>query len=214
VFLFDEPLSNLDANLRVQMRSEILRLHERLQATMIYVTHDQVEAMTMADKIAVMKTGVIQQIGSPMELYNQPANVFVARFIGSPPMNFLAATIAQEHGRLFADEGQNRFEVTDENADKLKPYIGKEVILGIRPEDLAYQERRSNSKSIKTTVDAMEVLGSEIHLRVNTGKHTMVTRVPPHRAFRVGDDAFFEADMNKAMFFDSKTENTISRAGL
>jgi multiple sugar transport system ATP-binding protein len=214
VFLFDEPLSNLDANLRIQMRSEILHLHDRLEATMIYVTHDQVEAMTMVDKIAVMKTGVIQQIGSPLEIYNNPANKFVAGFIGSPPMNFMQVTIGIEHGRVYADEGVGRFEITGENAERLRPYIGSEVICGIRPEDLIFQERGSTGKSMRTKVSAVEVLGSEIHLWADTGNNSIITRVPPRCDARVGDDVYFNADMEKAQFFDAESELAISRAGL
>jgi len=140
VFLFDEPLSNLDAKLRVQMRAEISALHNRLQATMIYVTHDQVEAMTMGDKIVVMKDCYIQQIGDPLHLYNFPINRFVAGFIGSPPMNFLTVRIVDEAGRLFADEGNFRVAVTGRNADLVKPYAGKELVFGIRPEDLVFTE--------------------------------------------------------------------------
>jgi multiple sugar transport system ATP-binding protein len=152
VFLFDEPLSNLDAKLRVQMRAEISALHNRLQATMIYVTHDQVEAMTMADKIVVLKNGVIQQIGSPLELYNHPVNRFVAGFIGSPPMNFMTVTLKEDGGRLIADEGGNEIEITGAVAELVKPYVGKEIIFGVRPEDLIYQEKGATSKSFKTTV--------------------------------------------------------------
>ncbi len=207
VFLFDEPLSNLDAKLRVQMRAEISALHNRLQATMIYVTHDQVEAMTMADKIVVMKAGVIQQIGSPLELYNHPANKFVAGFLGSPPMNFMNVTIKEENGTIIADEGDNRFEVTGENAGRIRPYIGKELILGVRPEDLIYKGKGSPGKSIKTKVTVIEPLGAETHLYVETSTHSIIARVPPRQDFHVGDDAYFETNMDKVIFFDGETEN-------
>src|SRR5574344_2591583 len=131
VFLFDEPLSNLDAKLRVQMRAEISDLHNRLKATMIYVTHDQVEAMTMGDKIVVMKDGKVQQIGSPLYLYNHPINKFVAGFIGSPPMNFLSVKISEKGGKIVADEGTFEIVPTDEHAKVLKEYVGKEVFFGI-----------------------------------------------------------------------------------
>jgi multiple sugar transport system ATP-binding protein len=209
VFLFDEPLSNLDAKLRVQMRAEISNLHNRLQATMIYVTHDQVEAMTMADKIVVMKAGVIQQIGSPLELYNHPVNRFVAGFIGSPPMNFMTVTIKEEGGRILADEGGNSLEVTGENADRIKSYVGKELIFGVRPEDLLYQESGQTGKALKTSVTVIEPLGAEIHLYVDTGKHSMIARVPPRFDFHVGDDAYFDADMSKVIFFDMETEKAL-----
>ncbi len=209
VFLFDEPLSNLDAKLRVQMRTEISGLHRKLEATMIYVTHDQVEAMTMADKIVVMKAGLVQQIGSPLELYNQPANRFVGGFIGSPPMNFMYVTIKQEGGKIIADENGNRFEVTGGNAASLKPYAGREVIFGVRPEDLVYQEAGSTGKSFRSTVALIEPLGAEIHLYLDTGRHSIIARVPPRHDFRVGDEVFFEADMSKVTFFDRESENAI-----
>ncbi len=210
VFLFDEPLSNLDAKLRVQMRAEISNLHNRLQATMIYVTHDQVEAMTMADKIVVMKSGIIQQIGSPLELYNRPVNKFVAGFIGSPPMNFMNVTIKEEDGKIIADEGPNRIEISGINTEKLRPYVGKEIIFGIRPEDLIYREQSPSGKSIKTSVSVIEPLGAEIHLFVDTGKHSIVARVAPRYDFHVGDAAYFDADMDKIMFFDVESESAFA----
>jgi multiple sugar transport system ATP-binding protein len=210
VFLFDEPLSNLDAKLRVQMRTEISSLHNRLQATMIYVTHDQVEAMTMADKIVVLKSGVIQQIGSPLELYNNPVNRFVAGFIGSPPMNFMTVTIKEEAGKMIADEGDTQFELGGIQMDRVKSYVGKEVIFGVRPEDLIYQEKGETPASIKTKVSVIEPLGAEIHLYIETAKHTLIARVPPRHEFHIGDEAHFEADMNKVIFFDIETEKAIS----
>jgi len=213
VFLFDEPLSNLDAKLRVQMRAEISALHNRLQATMIYVTHDQVEAMTMADKIVVLKNGVIQQIGSPLELYNHPVNRFVAVFIGSPPMNFMTVTLKEDGGRLIADEGGNEIEITGATAELVKPYVGKEIIFGVRPEDLIYQEKGATPKSFKTTVQVIEPLGAEIHLYIETAKHSFIARVAPRFEFHVGDEAYFEADMNKVIFFDMETEKAIVAEG-
>jgi multiple sugar transport system ATP-binding protein len=207
VFLFDEPLSNLDAKLRVQMRAEISALHNRLQATMIYVTHDQVEAMTMADKIVVMKTGVIQQIGSPLILYNNPVNRFVAGFIGSPPMNFLTVKITEEGGKIMADEGDFKMEITGSKGDLLKPYVGKEVIFGVRPEDLLFNE---GTAPIKTKVTVVEPLGAEIHLYINTSNHQMIARVPPQHEFHVGDDAFFAANMDRVIFFDMETEKALN----
>jgi multiple sugar transport system ATP-binding protein len=213
VFLFDEPLSNLDAKLRVQMRAEISALHNRLQATMIYVTHDQVEAMTMADKIVVLKNGVIQQIGSPLELYNHPVNRFVAGFIGSPPMNFMTVTLKEDGGRLIADEGGNEIEITGAVVELVKPYVGKEIIFGVRPEDLIYQEKGATAKSFKTTVQVIEPLGAEIHLYIETAKHSFIARVAPRFEFHVGDEAYFEADMNKVIFFDMETEKAIVAEG-
>lgn len=207
VFLFDEPLSNLDAKLRVQMRAEILNLHDRLGATMIYVTHDQVEAMTMADRIVVMRSGIVQQIGPPMELYNHPANLFVAGFIGSPPMNFIRVHIEEDRGKIFAHEGAIVTEITGKNAERVRRYIGKEAILGIRPEDIACREMATGAKSIRARVAAVEVLGSELHVSAEIGKHTIVARVPPQDDLRIGDTVYIENAVEKAIFFDIESEN-------
>jgi multiple sugar transport system ATP-binding protein len=209
VFLFDEPLSNLDAKLRVQMRAEISSLHTRLQATMIYVTHDQVEAMTMADKIVVMKGGIIQQIGSPLELYNSPVNRFVAGFIGSPPMNFITVKIEKEGSKLIAVEDGFRLELDARFKDALGQYEGKEVILGIRPEDLDFQEKAAAKNNIPTTVQVIEPLGAEIHLYISTAKHQIVARVAPDHDFKVQEAANFVMDQSKMLFFDIDTENRL-----
>ena len=209
VFLFDEPLSNLDAKLRVQMRAEISGLHSRLKATMVYVTHDQVEAMTMADKIVVMKGGLIQQIGSPLTLYNEPANRFVAGFIGSPPMNFCNVTIKEEGGKLIADEGSFTIEITGRYAGSLKNYVGKDVTFGIRPEDLHAIGSREASV-ITAKAEVVEPLGAETHLYIRTDKHSLIAKVPPTVHPAVGDEVLFKPDINKALFFDLDTEKTIS----
>ncbi|RPJ03855.1 MAG: sn-glycerol-3-phosphate ABC transporter ATP-binding protein UgpC [Spirochaetaceae bacterium] len=209
VFLFDEPLSNLDAKLRVQMRAEISSLHTRLQATMMYVTHDQVEAMTMGDKIVVLRDGLIQQIGSPLDLYNNPANRFVAGFIGSPAMNIITSTVKEEAGKIVADEGDFQITLSGTLGDKLKPYIGKSVLLGIRPEDLVYCEQAEKVNNIKTNIEVIEPLGSEIHIYVSTKSHQFVAKVPPRWHFTVGDVANFKPDVTKMKFFDIETELSI-----
>jgi multiple sugar transport system ATP-binding protein len=210
VFLFDEPLSNLDAKLRVQMRTEISSLHTRLQATMIYVTHDQVEAMTMGDKIVVLRDGLIQQIGSPLELYNNPKNRFVAGFIGSPPMNIVTAAVREEGGKIITDEGDFQIVLSGSMGDKLKQYVGKNVLLGIRPEDLVYMPTPEKQNNIKTTIEVIEPLGSEIHLWVSTKTHHFIARIPPRWDFTVGDEANFKPDLNKIKFFDVGTEEGIN----
>ena len=207
VFLFDEPLSNLDAKLRVQMRAEIIELHHRLDATMIYVTHDQVEAMTMGDKIVVMKDGLIQQIGSPLYLYNNPFNKFVAGFIGSPPMNFLAVKVVEEGGKLLVDEGSFKIQPAPAHTAYLKPYVGKEVFFGIRPEDLPCVEDGSGGIPAKVTV--VEPLGAEIHIYATTGTQPFVATVPPHHLFKIGDTVSFAPVMVKAKYFDRETEACI-----
>ncbi|MDR0447392.1 MAG: sn-glycerol-3-phosphate ABC transporter ATP-binding protein UgpC [Treponema sp.] len=205
VFLFDEPLSNLDAKLRVQMRAELSDLHLRLNATMIYVTHDQVEAMTMADKIVVMKDGIIQQIGSPLILYNNPANKFVAGFIGSPPMNFL--TLRFDSDVL---KGENiELQPIAAHAKILKNFSGREILLGIRPEDLGFTESPEPKNNIPAKITVVEPLGADIHLWLNVGNQPMVARTMPDHAFKVGETANFKVNMEKAHFFDRETELSI-----
>jgi multiple sugar transport system ATP-binding protein len=211
VFLFDEPLSNLDAKLRVQMRAEISSLHNRLKATMIYVTHDQIEAMTMADKIVVMKNGIIQQIGGPLELYNSPVNRFVAGFIGSPPMNFINVQIKEENGKYYIVEDNQQLEIPQDTPhyDRVKPYAGKELIFGIRPEDMQYTEKEEANRTIKTEVTVVEPLGSEIHMYVNTANSSLIARTDPRNLLEVGDTAYFVPDWNKAVFFDLESEKAL-----
>jgi multiple sugar transport system ATP-binding protein len=209
VFLFDEPLSNLDAKLRVQMRTEISSLHHRLDATMIYVTHDQVEAMTMADKIVVYKDGKIQQIGSPLHLYNHPGNKFVAGFIGSPPMNFLTVTVLEEDGHIVLSEGGFILNVHAEHEGALKEYEGSEVYLGIRPEDLLFNEDDGAANSIPLTVSVVEPLGADTTLWLNTKTQTIAARTDPTRIFKVDDSVNFVPRMEKARYFDKETELAI-----
>ncbi|MDD2232912.1 MAG: sn-glycerol-3-phosphate ABC transporter ATP-binding protein UgpC [Sphaerochaetaceae bacterium] len=209
VFLFDEPLSNLDAKLRVQMRAEISGLHNKLKATMIYVTHDQVEALTMADKIVVMKLGVIQQIGAPLELYNEPRNKFVAGFIGSPPMNFMEVKIEKKADGIYANEGS--FDILLPAADfkELEPYVGKSVTMGIRPEDITYSAQPVAGKTIDGTVTVVEPLGSETHVFINTGKNQFVGKIEPSVTVTVDQKASFVPNLDKAKFFDLETELAI-----
>lgn len=209
VFLFDEPLSNLDAKLRVQMRAEISSLHHRLQATMIYVTHDQVEALTMADKIVVMKLGVIQQIGGPLELYNNPNNKFVAGFIGSPPMNFMECNVIEDKNDIYINEGSFCLKVTSEQAKLLKPYVGKNVILGIRPEDVAFSAQRVDNVTINGIVSVVEPLGSETHVFVSTPKNQITGKIESSAVVKVNESISLIPNMEKAKFFDVDTELAI-----
>jgi multiple sugar transport system ATP-binding protein len=209
VFLFDEPLSNLDAKLRVQMRAELSDLHLRLNATMIYVTHDQVEAMTMASKIVVMKDGKIQQIGSPLYLYNHPINKFVAGFIGSPPMNFLTVKVAEKGGSVVLDEGTFAIKPAPDHVEYLKKHVGKEVFFGIRPEDLAYTEKPAAENNIPVKITVVEPLGADIHLWLTTGTQPLVARTEPHYQFKVGDTVNFIPRLDKARYFDKETELSI-----
>jgi multiple sugar transport system ATP-binding protein len=209
VFLFDEPLSNLDAKLRVQMRAELSDLHLRLNATMIYVTHDQVEAMTMANKIVVMKDGRVQQTGSPLHLYNYPVNKFVAGFIGSPPMNFLTVKVTEQGGALILEEKSFSLKPGAAHVDYLKKYAGKEIYFGIRPEDLVYTNEDQAGTSIPVKITVVEPLGADIHLWLNTGTQPLVARTEPHHSFKVGDSAAFAPRMDKARYFDRETELSI-----
>ena len=206
VFLFDEPLSNLDAKLRVQMRAEISNLHNRLQATMIYVTHDQVEALTMADKIVVMKLGVIQQIGGPMELYNEPNNKFVAGFIGSPPMNFINVDVVKNGDKTTLKSASFSLDVTPEQAKFLSPYVGKKVTFGIRPEDVEFSHTPQEGKTINGNVSVVEPLGSETQVYVATDNANIVGKIDPSVIPTVGEKVALLVNMEKARFFDCDTE--------
>ncbi|NLY07692.1 MAG: sn-glycerol-3-phosphate ABC transporter ATP-binding protein UgpC [Spirochaetales bacterium] len=209
VFLFDEPLSNLDAKLRVQMRAEISGLHNKLKATMIYVTHDQVEALTMADKIVVMKLGVIQQIGAPLELYNEPRNKFVAGFIGSPPMNFMEVKIEKKADGLYVNEGSFDIMLPEAISKALAPYAGQNVTMGIRPEDVTFSAKPVAGKTIDGTVSVVEPLGSETHVFINTGKNQFVGKIEPSVTVVVDGKISLIPNMAKAKFFDLKTELAI-----
>lgn len=201
VFLFDEPLSNLDAKLRVQMRAEISELHHRLQATMVYVTHDQIEAMTMGTKIVVMANNRIQQIGAPLYLYNHPINKFVAGFIGSPPMNFLTVKVCQKNGKIVCDEGTFDITPTAEQQGYLKEYVGKNVCFGIRPEDLNYSETQQSENNMNMKITNMEPLGAETHLFLASKTHNVIARTSPEYKFSLGDTVTVVPNMEKAKFF-------------
>ena len=176
---------------------------------MIYVTHDQIEAMTMSDKIVVMKDGKVQQIGSPMYLYNHPINKFVAGFIGSPPMNFLTVKIMEKAGKLVADEGSFEITPTEEQAKTLKDYIGKEVLFGIRPEDMEYAKTPAAVNNMQMKVSVIEPLGAETNLFLNSKTQQVVVRTDPDIKFSLGDTVNFVPLMEKAKFFDKETELNI-----
>lgn len=212
VFLFDEPLSNLDAQLRVQMRAEISRLHSRLGTTMVYVTHDQVEAMTLGDRIVVMLDGVIQQVASPSELYAQPANKFVAGFIGSPPMNFLDGTIEADGDQLlFTAPAGVRLRITPEHAPLLHSYVGKSITLGVRPELFTPEvDRENEEKSVVIgNVDVVEPLGAEAYVYLSVGEASITARLTGEQLPRVDETCILGVDMTKVRFFDAQTEQAI-----
>jgi multiple sugar transport system ATP-binding protein len=212
VFLFDEPLSNLDAKLRVQMRTEIHKLHIRLQATIIYVTHDQVEAMTMGDRIAVMKDGILQQVADPITIYDKPRNKFVAGFIGSPPMNFMNGRIIKKDSRIYFDEGKIIVKLVEDMHSQVSSYIGKEVILGIRSEDIydkLFVSEAPPENIVRANCEVYEPMGSEVYLYLNTGRHTFIARVGAHDKPKVNQDMDLVFDMSKVHFFNKDTEETI-----
>jgi multiple sugar transport system ATP-binding protein len=212
VFLFDEPLSNLDAKMRVQMRVEISRLHQQLGTTMIYVTHDQVEAMTMGERIVVMKDGVVQQVDNPIQMYDFPRNKFVAGFIGTPQMNFFAATIRAD-GAALAVEGPGGLQlpVPADRKAALAAYRDKPVILGLRPEDIGSSaaEQLAGAPRIRANVEVVEPMGSESYVHFKLGDTPFVSRVDAHRKFQIGQAAEPAVFISKAHFFDPASESRI-----
>jgi multiple sugar transport system ATP-binding protein len=213
VFLFDEPLSNLDAKLRVAMRAEISKLHQRLGATIIYVTHDQVEAMTMANRIFIMHNGALQQSGAPLEVYKQPTNRFVAGFIGSPAMNFIEATLSQEGNAYFIEAVGFKVRLPQAFYPRLKPYVGRQVIFGVRPEDVAERVPTAvgvHGNTFKARADVVEPLGSETFVYLTCGPHAIVARMEsPERPLTVGQTLEVDLRMPKTHIFDKETSQTI-----
>jgi multiple sugar transport system ATP-binding protein len=212
VFLMDEPLSNLDAKLRVQTRAELVKLHDRVRTTTIYVTHDQTEAMTMGDRIAVMSLGVLQQLDTPQNLYDNPANKFVAGFMGSPSMNFLDVTISSEGGKLYASAPGFKIEVPADRGKGLAPYVGKNVSMGIRPEhivDRAHADAAAAKTLIPVTVDVVELLGNEIFVYLNNQNSTLTARMNPEVKLERGQQIDVALEPEKLHFFDAATEATI-----
>ncbi len=214
VFLLDEPLSNLDAKLRAQMRTELTKIHKRLGTTFIYVTHDQVEAMTMATRIVVMKDGVIQQVDTPQNLYDAPCNVFVAGFIGTPQMNFINAKLEKKGEDVYVTFGKNSLKLPAEKVDNpdLKPYIGEEVIVGIRPECIHDEERYLTAMPesvIETYVEVTELMGAEIYLYLVTDEQTLTARVSSRSTARSGDTIKVAMEVSRMHIFDKDTEKCI-----
>ncbi|MRG84807.1 ABC transporter ATP-binding protein [Salinibacillus xinjiangensis] len=212
VFLMDEPLSNLDAKLRVQMRAEIQKLHQRLQTTTIYVTHDQTEAMTMATRLVVMKDGVIQQVGTPKEVYDVPNNIFVGGFIGSPAMNFINGTLTEDGHVKIGEEVQVKVPEGKLKQLKEQNYLGKEIVLGIRPEDIhdepVFIESTPETK-LTASIDVAELMGSETIIYSKVEGQDFVARIDSRTDVNGGDQIDVAFDMNKAHFFDKETEERI-----
>jgi multiple sugar transport system ATP-binding protein len=212
VFLFDEPLSNLDAKLRVETRANISKLHQQLQTTFIYVTHDQVEAMTMASRIAVINKGLLQQIDTPQTLYDTPNNLFVAGFIGSPAMNFFKGKLVKSDGKLFFDGGRFKAEVPTQRLAKFMAYEDKHVIMGIRPENIHdphFCPPNIFGQEIEGMVDVTELMGNEIFLYVTLGDHSFVARVDPRSRVVMGEKARLTFNMANMHLFDPESELAI-----
>ena len=215
VFLIDEPLSNLDAKLRVQMRIEISKLHQRLETTVIYVTHDQTEALTLGTRIVVMKDGVVQQVASPIDLYTKPNNLFVAGFIGSPQMNFIEAKVVESGSDVMLMFGSHSIKLPESKAKKLIEggYSDKEVVFGIRPEDVKDEEAfiaNSPGSVLDATVRVYEMLGAEVFLYFAIDQFEMTVRVNPRTTARPGDTIKIAIDVSKIHIFDKDTEKTIT----
>jgi ABC-type sugar transport systems, ATPase components len=214
VFLFDEPLSNLDAKLRVQTRTELSKLHQRLGTTFIYVTHDQVEAMTMANRIAVLKDGLLQQVGTPEDLYFRPDNVFVAGFIGSPSMNFFNGTLKPSDGLLIVDLGGFQLPLSEERSRRLASFAGEEIICGVRPEDIydaAFLPMNIRSQSVEAVVDVTEMIGNEKLLHVQSGPQTYLARVDPRSRAKQGQTIQLLFDLDRVHIFHAEDQTAIDK---
>jgi multiple sugar transport system ATP-binding protein len=212
VFLFDEPLSNLDAKLRVETRANISKLHIQLQTTFIYVTHDQTEAMTMASRIAVINKGLLQQIDTPQNLYDLPANLFVAGFIGSPAMNFFPAKLVKGDGKLFVEGGTFQVQIPESRMSAYAPHEGRAIIFGIRPEDIHnpnYAPPGIMAQPVAAKVDVTELMGNEINVYLKTGNNSFVARVDPRSRYTIDSDVQVVFNMDNIHVFDKDSEQAI-----
>ncbi|MBN1807936.1 MAG: sn-glycerol-3-phosphate ABC transporter ATP-binding protein UgpC [Planctomycetes bacterium] len=216
VFLFDEPLSNLDAKLRVEMRAELNKLHHRLKTTMIYVTHDQLEAMTLADRIVVMKDGWIQQVGRPLEIYDYPINAFVAGFIGTPPMNFLHGTLEDRNGTIFWTDGHGAVKLSDDVQSRVRSHVGRKTTFGVRPEnihDKAFHGEVSGETHLLCKVEVVEPLGDEqyVYLSEPRQEHMIIAKFDAHQKVSVGSEMEVLFNLERIHVFDEETGENISR---
>ena len=213
VFLLDEPLSNLDAKLRTAMRTELIKLHNQLQTTFVYVTHDQTEAMTMGDRIVVMRDGLIQQVDTPQRIYDNPCNIFVAGFIGSPPMNFIDAILISDNGEYYIQIGGDKFQIASEKFNSaLGKYAGKVITIGIRPENICVidnSQKINHPNAASAVIEVSEPMGSEIYLYLNYANIGLVARVPPGTDYKTGTKVNIWLDSDKFRLFDPETEQAI-----
>jgi multiple sugar transport system ATP-binding protein len=212
VFLMDEPLSNLDAKLRVQARAELSKLHQRLGTTFIYVTHDQVEAMTMGTRIAVLNAGVLQQVDTPQNLYDYPINVFVAGFIGSPAMNFFNATLVERDGQVYVDTGDFLLPIPENRQGTYRPYLGREIVFGIRPEDVHdpdFAPPAIHGAPVEARVAVTELMGNEIIVYLDTARYEFLGRFDPRATVRVGQTRQVIFNMDRMHIFDRQSELAI-----
>jgi multiple sugar transport system ATP-binding protein len=212
-FLFDEPLSNLDAKLRVEMRAELAKLHYRLKTTTIYVTHDQVEAMTLGHRIAVLNDGIIQQVAPPLELYDYPSNIFVAGFIGTPPMNFLKGTLAKEGGSMYFKANGLKVKLPKDLESRVEDHAGKSITFGIRPEDVMVKGHTNlveDQNVVASQVNVVEPLGDEQIVYLESGSQTFIAKVDGHVRIKVGDNVPMLFDMENAHVFDSESGANVS----
>ncbi|HZO91225.1 MAG TPA: sn-glycerol-3-phosphate ABC transporter ATP-binding protein UgpC [Chthonomonadaceae bacterium] len=214
VFLMDEPLSNLDAKLRVQTRADLIKLHRRLGITTVYVTHDQVEAMTMGDRIAVMNNGIIQQVDRPLTLYSHPANLFVAGFIGSPAMNFVPVNIVQQGDAVIADAGSFQVTLPPKQAQRVRDYVGKSCVFGIRPEDiydkqLAGLVQPTPGNTVTVDVDVVEPLGNDVEMYLKAGDVSLIAMIDSASQAKIGDRIEVVFDLEKSHLFDKDTEQAL-----
>jgi len=217
-FLLDEPLSNLDAKLRATMRMELIKLHRQIQTTFVYVTHDQTEAMTMGDRIVIMNDGCIQQVDTPQKLYDEPCNIFVAGFIGSPQMNFISGELIEDGGEYYALLGADRFRIDPGLMDEsVAGYIGRPIIVGIRPEDIHADESfivKNPGNVFSAEVDISEPMGSEIYLYLEYGDYKLTARVPPGVAYKPGDKVRVAMDTARMHLFDPVTEQAVTSTAI
>ncbi len=215
VFLMDEPLSNLDAKLRVQTRAELIKLHRRLGITTVYVTHDQTEAMTMGDRIAVMNQGRLQQLDRPLNLFNHPTNLFVAGFIGSPAMNFVRGTLVASNGSVLMQAEPLKLRLAEAQAQKVRSYVGREVVFGVRPDDiydraLKPQIAMDEGNTCTLDVDVTEPMGATVYAYLNAGKHCFIADLKSETKAKIGGRLDVAFDMTKAHIFDPETETALA----